>query len=62
MGAPETVTYKTANGCAIKLDVFPVETASVPVLVLIHGGALIGGSRTQMQPVLRELLTERGYA
>ncbi|MBI4557170.1 MAG: alpha/beta hydrolase [Candidatus Hydrogenedentes bacterium] len=36
-------------------------TAPTPVLVWIHGGALMGGGRGSMQPVLRDLLTQAGY-
>lgn len=44
--APETYTYKTAGGCAIKADVYGAETSvRKPVIIWIHGGGLISGSR-----------------
>ena len=44
--APATYTYKTAAGCDIKADVYGADTAlRKPVVIFIHGGALIMGSR-----------------
>jgi acetyl esterase/lipase len=43
---PHTYTYKIAGGCEIKADVFGVDMSiRKPVIVYIHGGALIEGSR-----------------
>lgn len=61
----ETITYKTVNGLEIQADLYPAEgkgPAPAPVLVWIHGGALIMGNRTWMRPALRSLLREMGYA
>lgn len=56
---PRTVVYKIADGCEIRADVFGVpEAGRKPVVVWIHGGALITGSR-KLSPtsrVLRPLL------
>ena len=42
----KTFTYKTAGGCDIQLDAFASDaTVRKPVIVHIHGGALILGSR-----------------
>jgi acetyl esterase/lipase len=42
----KTFTYKTAGGCDIKLDAFDSDPKiRKPVIVYIHGGALIVGSR-----------------
>ncbi len=42
----KTFTYKTAGGCEIKLDAFGSDpSVRKPVIVHIHGGALIMGSR-----------------
>ncbi|MBL9200799.1 MAG: alpha/beta hydrolase [Opitutaceae bacterium] len=53
---PVTFTYKQAGPLAIKADVHPVPHArgSRPVVVWIHGGALINGSRE------RDFRTEQG--
>ena len=43
---PKTLTYKTAGGCDIQLDVFGSDpNVRKPAIVHIHGGALIIGSR-----------------
>jgi acetyl esterase/lipase len=42
----KTYTYKTAEGCEIKLDVYGSQAnLRKPVIIWIHGGALIMGSR-----------------
>jgi acetyl esterase/lipase len=44
----DTITYKTAGGCVIKLDAFGSDRlVRKPAIVHIHGGALIMGSRRQ---------------
>ncbi|HRK33644.1 MAG TPA: alpha/beta hydrolase [Candidatus Hydrogenedentes bacterium] len=59
----ETFTYRVVQGLPIKLDLYrPVNTRPAPIIVWIHGGALIGGSRGWTQPVVRDLLAELGYA
>lgn len=62
----DTFTYKTVDGCPIRLDVYPAEALGpAPVLVYIHGGALISGMRSEIASggaaLLRDRLTERGY-
>jgi acetyl esterase/lipase len=59
--ARETHVYKTVGDCAIKLDVYPVaRPGPAPVLVWIHGGALISGTRTALLPTLSEMCTRLG--
>lgn len=59
----ETVIYKAVPGCEIRADVYPVVSrAPCPVLVLIHGGALIGGNRKGIRPVLRDICARDGIA
>jgi acetyl esterase/lipase len=42
----KTFTYKTVGGCDLKLDAFGADAnVRKPVIVHLHGGALIGGSR-----------------
>jgi len=44
--APKTYVYKTAGGCEISADVYGSNvTRRKPVILWIHGGALIAGSR-----------------
>ncbi len=43
---PRTYIYKSASGCEIKADVYSAgESKRKPVIIWIHGGALIMGSR-----------------
>lgn len=43
---PKTYIYKTAGGCEIKADVYNADqSVTKPVVIWIHGGALILGSR-----------------
>lgn len=43
---PKTYIYKAAGGCEIKADVYNAdESITKPVVIWIHGGALIMGSR-----------------
>lgn len=47
--APKTYVYKEIEGCKIHADVFQVPTSDPqPVILYIHGGALIMGSRTEL--------------
>lgn len=59
----ETVVYKTVGDLPIKADVYPVISVKpAPVLLLIHGGALIMGSRTNIRQTLRFLCARAGFA
>lgn len=59
---PATMVYKHAGGCAIKADVYTAAGPGRPVAVLIHGGALIIGSR-HLSPNSRilRLLRQAGF-
>src|ERR671924_365498 len=56
---PETHVYKTVDGHPIGLDVYSVDAQASPVLVCMHGGALIAGSRRDVTVDGARLLTER---
>jgi acetyl esterase/lipase len=61
--APTTVVFKTVGDLAIKADVYPVISATpAPVLVLIHGGALMMGNRSGVRHTLRFLCARAGFA
>jgi acetyl esterase/lipase len=61
--SPRTYVYKSAGGCDIHADVFiEGNRATRPVVLWIHGGALITGSRIGIPPVLVALARNRGYA
>ncbi len=58
-----THTYKTADGVAIQADVYRADDKQVrPVVVWLHGGALINGSRNSVPKNLLELCRREGYA
>jgi acetyl esterase/lipase len=68
-GAPKTYTYRTVGTCEIQADVYgaaarPGDHAATgprPVVVWVHGGALIMGHRGQMDRALRDKLLQAGY-
>jgi acetyl esterase/lipase len=59
----KTYTYKTVGACQIKADVYRAPDKTVrPVVIWIHGGALIMGNRGQIDRTLRAKLLKAGYA
>ena len=57
-----TYVYKTVDGTKIEADVFREnDKKKRPVIVWIHGGALIVGSRTSIPGNLLELAKTEGY-
>jgi len=59
----QTHIYKVADGCEIKADVYRTSDGVVrPVILWIHGGALIMGDRGGIDRRLREKLLNAGYA
>ncbi|MDA2937159.1 alpha/beta hydrolase fold domain-containing protein [Acidobacteria bacterium AH-259-A15] len=58
----QTYTYKTVSDLEIKLDVHRLDDDVVrPVVLWIHGGALINGHRGGMNRV-KKMMLEAGYA
>ncbi|MHC4996640.1 MAG: alpha/beta hydrolase, partial [Planctomycetota bacterium] len=58
-----THTYKTAGDLQIKLDcIRPDNKDTLPVIVWIHGGALINGGRQSVSRRLRQPLLDAGFA
>lgn len=67
----EEILYKvTENGDSLKLDVFlpsnPLPNEKIPVLLMIHGGAWVGGNRSldreYFKTSIRDRLTAKGIA
>ncbi len=59
----KTYTYKTAGDVKINLDVYRPDDDKVrPIVVWIHGGALISGSRNFVPKELVNLCAAEGYA
>src|SRR5438552_1580209 len=58
-----TYTYKTADKVEVQADVHRADDRVVrPVVVWLHGGALIMGSRTQVPRNLLDLCRSEGFA
>jgi acetyl esterase/lipase len=58
-----TISYRSVDGHSVLADVHrPDGDAVCPVLVWIHGGALIMGNREEIHPQIRSLAEEMGYA
>src|SRR2546423_67456 len=59
----KTHTYKTAGDVKVQADVHRAEDERVrPVVVWLHGGALIVGSRTAVPRNVLDLCRSEGYA
>ena len=56
-----TFIYKEANGCEIKGDFYSVGKEHAPLVVYIHGGGLIFGTRTDMKKEQIDLYLQAGY-
>ena len=59
----ETLTYKKVGDLEIKLDLHRADDESIqPLVVWIHGGALINGHREGISRRVRTMLLDEGYA
>jgi acetyl esterase/lipase len=56
-----TYTYKTVENCAIQADVYGASDTTRPVVIWIHGGALIMGNRGGIDKALLGKLQSGGY-
>src|SRR6516225_4413221 len=58
-----TCTYKTVDGCSIQADVYrPSDKVVRPVILWIHGGALIFGSLDHIETRHLERYLDAGFA
>lgn len=56
-----TFVYKTFNNCDIKGDFYPAEEKNAPLIVYIHGGGLIWGSRTDIHKDQLKIYNRNGF-
>ena len=58
--APVTVTYKTVGSTELQMDVYSPsgEAKNLPGVIVIHGGAWVGGNRTQMAQLCQQIAKE----
>ena len=58
----KTHTYKTVGGVSIQADVFRADDDQIrPVVIWIHGGCLMGGSRDNLGEKERVRYVNEGY-
>src|SRR5438874_1287128 len=58
----QTITYKTVGDTPVRADIYRSTDSRIqPVLVWIHGGALLFGAREDVPRNLRELCRAEGY-
>ncbi|GGA65972.1 alpha/beta hydrolase [Ornithinibacillus halotolerans] len=57
----QTVIYKTVDQCDIKGDFYPSDKKDAPVIIYIHGGGLIWGSREDMREEQINFFNSSGY-
>ncbi|CEG27018.1 alpha/beta hydrolase [Bacillus sp. B-jedd] len=58
----KTIVYKQVGTLEIKADFYGTGTSHAPVIMYIHGGGLIWGSRTDMKEEQIKLYNEAGFA
>lgn len=58
----QTYMYKEVDNCKIYLDFYKSNISNAPVIVFIHGGALIWGSRKDIIMEQVRLYNEAGYS
>jgi acetyl esterase/lipase len=59
----DTFVFKRVDGCELRADLYRSDGDAVrPVVVWIHGGALIMGGRTRINPVHRDRYLDAGFA
>ena len=62
MKAKTTHTFKTVGNCEIHVDAYEgTDPGARPVIVWLHGGALIFGNRGMIHPAQVELYVNAGY-
>lgn len=62
MKRPQTFTYKAVGRLELLADVYSSDTPNGPVVLFLHGGALIWGSRVDLPPVFLDPLLADGHS
>ncbi|ASN06750.1 alpha/beta hydrolase [Virgibacillus necropolis] len=57
-----TFIYKTTNNCEIKGDFYPINEENSPLIVYIHGGGLVWGSRNDINQEQISLYNQAGFS
>ncbi|MBM4761694.1 alpha/beta hydrolase [Bacillus sp. B15-48] len=57
-----TITYKSNNHFEIKADFYQTNRKNAPVIVYIHGGGLLWGTRGEIDENMIKLYTDNGFA
>jgi len=57
----ETVVYKQVGNCEIKGDFYPASKSNAPLILFIHGGGLIWGTRDDIVKRQQRLYHDAGY-
>ncbi len=57
----QTFTYKQLNDLEMKAELFPVRRETAPLILYIHGGGLIWGTRNDINKEQVELYNKNGY-
>lgn len=57
----KTFVYKEINNTDIQAELFPVEQENAPIIVYIHGGGLIWGTRNDINQEQVKLYNDHGY-
>lgn len=56
-----TFTYKQVNNLEIKAELFPTDLKAAPLILYIHGGGLIWGTRKDINQEQVKLFNSNGY-
>lgn len=56
-----TYAYKKVTDCEIKGDLYPVKKENAPLIVYIHGGGLVWGTKEDISKEQVELYNDAGY-
>ena len=56
--SPATMTYKDVGSTSLQMDVYSAPGDAVPCVIVIHGGAWIGGARGEMAALCRAIAAQ----